>query len=878
VKPETLIDRLTIAPDGVLGGEATNATITLATPAPAGGRVFTLTSANAAATVPSSVEVSEGTHTASFLITTSAVAVPTPITITATEGATALQATLTVVCPTGTTPEPTFPEGQTVFIDESLPVGAAMSGALRWDLSQKASGETSLVAPYAGSGVYRTTITGLGEPITGSEKLFAYARVADCAAPPQILLRAKAAGQWFTAYWGEPLWGVMPTSINMGAVPAGGSWQRLDVLLRDLDTGGGDAVISELEIVHVDGQVWFDRIGRMADCVAEAAAQPTVPGDEDVIIDDDVPEWITFASESNAPLGWASAQAASGGLSLVHPYRGQGTSVTALTNFAQPLVAGSKLSLYALVDSCSMPVRQVHLRITTTAGSRTVSWGEPLWDIEPDTLDKGPVPPGGAWTRLEIPLADLGLDSGTLTRLDIAHVDGRVWLDRIAFWPSVRAQLTSFVSDHESTVSAGTTVTWTATATGTIPPLEYRYERRDDLGNWSIVQPYGMQATYTWTPTVADIGTNAVRVSVRNAGSTADFEDTATLLLRVVEGGGEEGLWLRDPQVRLAWWKRWRRPRVPASLGVDSGSIASTSELPALRHSLYTPELQLLAETEITNAASPAIEYEYIWFAGQPLAQVTTTTGAIEWYFNDHLGTPIVQTDAEANLVWRVEYDPYGTVFATRAGADKHQPLRFPGQESDGSSELSYNIFRWNRAGWGRYSSVDPLAPGGLGHFDRGRMSRFTSPFASARERFMRENAEISNPAQLEISSTWRRPTPKGLSDATNPYAYAANSPVMYTDPLGLAPCLTYSENPIADYIPAGPPGKTFRGCRYIGLCYGMLLGYEKEMSVTDVNQKCKCRQFCLLNIDPVTGHPIGPNLCFDMPPWWAWSPPLINP
>jgi RHS repeat-associated protein len=133
----------------------------------------------------------------------------------------------------------------------------------------------------------------------------------------------------------------------------------------------------------------------------------------------------------------------------------------------------------------------------------------------------------------------------------------------------------------------------------------------------------------------------------------------------------------------------------------------------ARRHSLYSPELHLLAETAIATATSPAIEYEYVWFAGQPLAQISST-GAIDWYFNDHLGTPILQTDAEANLTWRVEYDPYGTVFATRTGADKHQPLRFPGQENDGSAELSYNIFRWYRSSFGRYTSPDPVTLGML--------------------------------------------------------------------------------------------------------------------------------------------------------------------
>ncbi|MGZ8708933.1 MAG: RHS repeat domain-containing protein [Thermoanaerobaculia bacterium] len=42
------------------------------------------------------------------------------------------------------------------------------------------------------------------------------------------------------------------------------------------------------------------------------------------------------------------------------------------------------------------------------------------------------------------------------------------------------------------------------------------------------------------------------------------------------------------------------------------------------------------------------------------------------------------------------------------AGEGPDEPLRFPGQENAGE-ELSYNIFRWYRAGWGRYSQVDMI-------------------------------------------------------------------------------------------------------------------------------------------------------------------------
>jgi RHS repeat-associated protein len=97
------------------------------------------------------------------------------------------------------------------------------------------------------------------------------------------------------------------------------------------------------------------------------------------------------------------------------------------------------------------------------------------------------------------------------------------------------------------------------------------------------------------------------------------------------------------------------------------------------------------------------------------MAQIETATDAIAWYFNDHLRTPILQTDAFANVIWRIEREPFGKMFEVRAGPSRHQLLAFPGQEDEGG-ETAYNIFRWYSAGRGRYTQPDPLGVGGLGH------------------------------------------------------------------------------------------------------------------------------------------------------------------
>lgn len=148
---------------------------------------------------------------------------------------------------------------------------------------------------------------------------------------------------------------------------------------------------------------------------------------------------------------------------------------------------------------------------------------------------------------------------------------------------------------------------------------------------------------------------------------------------------------------------------------ISSQVTSDMASTPLVRYSLYGPELNLLAETESTAVAAKPVRYEYIWFAGQSVAQIDTTTNTTAWYFDDHLGTPILQTNSAAQVIWRAEYEPYGTVYAFRAGASNHQPLRFPGQEAADGLDISYNVFRWYRGGWGRYTQSDPIGlHGGL--------------------------------------------------------------------------------------------------------------------------------------------------------------------
>ncbi|HYR27104.1 MAG TPA: RHS repeat-associated core domain-containing protein, partial [Thermoanaerobaculia bacterium] len=105
------------------------------------------------------------------------------------------------------------------------------------------------------------------------------------------------------------------------------------------------------------------------------------------------------------------------------------------------------------------------------------------------------------------------------------------------------------------------------------------------------------------------------------------------------------------------------------------------------------------------------MKHEIIWFGDRPVAQVAPT-GSRSYTLADHLGTPIIQTDATATVTWQAAYEPFGHIYAMRHGDRAAQPLRFPGQEVamawEGQEE-NYNVFRWYRGGWGRYTQADRI-------------------------------------------------------------------------------------------------------------------------------------------------------------------------
>lgn len=82
----------------------------------------------------------------------------------------------------------------------------------------------------------------------------------------------------------------------------------------------------------------------------------------------------------------------------------------------------------------------------------------------------------------------------------------------------------SLTPDRTAPYAVGTPITWTATTSGGIGPLQYQFFRMKDGGSWALVQAWSTSNRCTWTPAASDTGTHVIQVWVRNAASTATYD------------------------------------------------------------------------------------------------------------------------------------------------------------------------------------------------------------------------------------------------------------------------------------------------------------------------------------------------------------------
>jgi hypothetical protein len=134
---------LTVSPQSIQGQGQPQATVTIASSAPAGGALVALASSNTSvAQVPASVTIPAGQRSAGFTVNTSSVATSATVTLTATYGSSTMSSALTVTTP------PVSPS----FVVQSPTHGPGTceveSGAAEFDCVLDGSGSTGPVRSW----------------------------------------------------------------------------------------------------------------------------------------------------------------------------------------------------------------------------------------------------------------------------------------------------------------------------------------------------------------------------------------------------------------------------------------------------------------------------------------------------------------------------------------------------------------------------------------------------------------------------------------------------------------------------------------------------------------------------------------------------------
>jgi hypothetical protein len=218
------VNAFTLTPGTVSGGGAATGTVTLGSPAPAGGAVVGLASSNGAvATVPATVTVAAGASSASLTVTAGTVSVTSTATISATYGGATRSSVLTVTpvaSLTGLTLAPTSVVGgktarATITLDRMAPAGGIVVNLASSNAAAATLPSTATVA----AGAVTATVTATSKAVAVTTPVTISATFSGVTksrvltvTPPAALVRTPSSGSVQSK--------VVVTGTNFGASEA----------------------------------------------------------------------------------------------------------------------------------------------------------------------------------------------------------------------------------------------------------------------------------------------------------------------------------------------------------------------------------------------------------------------------------------------------------------------------------------------------------------------------------------------------------------------------------------------------------------------------------------------------------------------------------
>ncbi|MFL6260858.1 MAG: RHS repeat-associated core domain-containing protein [Thermoanaerobaculia bacterium] len=303
----------------------------------------------------------------------------------------------------------------------------------------------------------------------------------------------------------------------------------------------------------------------------------------------------------------------------------------------------------------------------------------------------------------------------------------------------------------------------------------------DRMGNRLSETHDGVTDTYAYAPNAAGGSSPRLTGITRGGGGASSqlFYDAAGEL--TFRAAGENRLRLSygaDQQLSQLRGETDTATQGLSQLTYDGRSLLASSTFSAVRGS-STPDRETTATygsggllfhrssllrrgpTSPRNQPQISSDSYVVYFAGRPVALfekrlttppsgTPTSASTLTYVTTDPLGAPILATNASGATVWQGGLEPFGRDWngAQQAGVF----LRFPGQWEDATwdsqdlaSDLYANVHRWYGFSTGRYERPDPIR-NVLGAYESSPLTLLTS----------------------------------------YDYAYAADNPLRYIDPLGL--------------------------------------------------------------------------------------------
>jgi len=294
---------------------------------------------------------------------------------------------------------------------------------------------------------------------------------------------------------------------------------------------------------------------------------------------------------------------------------------------------------------------------------------------------------------------------------------------------------------------------------------------------WVRVLRAGDDPNAPWPPPLAE---NRACVTINAALYETGTSPEAEWRMAALDSHESEG-WVPNSELHDAEWPEELRP-VDATLearvavgsngvvdlalaGVDHAGmrlgvvtrsgVAVESSAPVVTTGVGLEALSdLLAQSRATDASAPeamgepatpplattdaiCVDLPRGFTSGPRIVGQMPPTQEVIYFHTDHLGSPVLITDSDGQVVSRHKYLPFGEEMEA-AGTNTHS-RRFTGHERDTESGLDYMLARYYSAGVGRFSSVDSAGA----------------------------SVHLMNP------QTWNR------------YSYVLNSPLILTDPTG---------------------------------------------------------------------------------------------